>query len=1095
MKKVIIALILMLMAFNVFSVDVEDNNAIEKHWNGTLIEQKSTSLDEMIEEYTEEEIIEGNDTYYNKYGGINRTDLEGADIIIEDKLISVRDYEESWHQFEVVMYVGTDNVKYAIMHHDNSTDYNYISMFGEYIGDAVSKEGYLYYDTNRFSTQIATIPSHYSTGEIQESGGQYRSVVADELEIFLDDYFTRVKRFTICDIRDCTSSPIILDEPTTADGTIPLDRGVVSYDIDSDDYDTQLIEINTLLPTNYQSYNKGFYAHNDELEIQVKGDDDKYYYSGFYLNYFFPDEPVQYGQTSMFSDTLDNPSYIHTLDDNDAFVQKGFSSTLITLDDDENFGFKINEHFLNYDTWGFRLNDELGDPIIGKELSRYMTGCQSYSGADIEVQICSNGYKQDMVYIRPQGVEFDGDIEIYVQNDEYDSGATEKAYTIDLDINSPTIAPVVLDTIDDINLGYYSYDSIVLDDYFSGYTSFDVDIDNTGCEISKNKNEGSPSTCDVSGVTYVVYPSGLITIESTNTQGSVPLWVGVTNDYGTQTDAIDVIVGDTSTGLTDDINTYYTFDTDDVTGSTLIDVTGNGNDGTCSMDSGCDSVTGHINEGSDFDGSNDYIDLGSQIALGSYSVSTWFYSDLDGEILFRENIGSYAVLSVGAYSTCNANKVCFKTYDGNYDEVSSTDSYISGWNHVVAIHDQSSSVNRLYLNGVSQGTISAGNQGGYSNFMLGSSSSGYEGLIDEFGLWTKVLDSDDVDNLYNSGTGLSYDSFDSGGSPAIPPGVNQSFSDITLLPVGVRTFDLNQYFYGYDAIELKYYSENLDEWFVVDLDLTETRETNILGNIIIQLDVGTDSESVETIYATIKGNSLEYDDLVYITASNEVGATTPQTFNVYVNYTSPVDQLPDYYSAFTSVGLEYNDVENINLNDNYNYYDYITLSIGSEEITIYLNGSNDFGNITTSEYNVSLENIGTYIALTILSYEEDSEFDINIIACNDDGCDSERTFSVAISEAGDVPSDVPDWFPNPPEGEKLYWAIGIMVIFIVGVSFIGASEDVGLQGIISFGLIGLFALFLMFSIIGWIPIWILVLLVIVVVGYVSFMLKNVIGGN
>jgi len=1090
MKKVIIALILMLMAFNVFSVDVEDNNAIEKHWNGTLIEQKSTSLDEMIEEYTEEEIIEGNDTYYNKYGGINRTDLEGADIIIEDKLISVRDYEESWHQFEVVMYVGTDNVKYAIMHHDNSTDYNYISMFGEYIGDAVSKEGYLYYDTNRFSTQIATIPSHYSTGEIQESGGQYRSVVADELEIFLDDYFTRVKRFTICDIRDCTSSPIILDEPTTADGTIPLDRGVVSYDIDSDDYDTQLIEINTLLPTNYQSYNKGFYAHNDELEIQVKGDDDKYYYSGFYLNYFFPDEPVQYGQTSMFSDTLDNPSYIHTLDDNDAFVQKGFSSTLITLDDDENFGFKINEHFLNYDTWGFRLNDELGDPIIGKELSRYMTGCQSYSGADIEVQICSNGYKQDMVYIRPQGVEFDGDIEIYVQNDEYDSGATEKAYTIDLDINSPTIAPVVLDTIDDINLGYYSYDSIVLDDYFSGYTSFDVDIDNTGCEISKNKNEGSPSTCDVSGVTYVVYPSGLITIESTNTQGSVPLWVGVTNDYGTQTDAIDVIVSEST--LIEDLELYYTFDDDDLSGSNPLDLTDNDNDGT--NNGATTGTTGLIGESFDFDGGNDYVNANGIIIPSNddFSVSGWF--NLDSTSGFKTIFSQHGGGTGRMIMAVDAN-VMELQLNGAIVLNSATSLSADTWYNYVLTRDGNNF--EVFLNGVSDGTgtsTSVIQQVNTQFGIYGGTLSPFDGGLDETSIYSKVLSQSEITSIYNTGTGLTFSELGVE-SEGVPPGVNQSFSDITLLPVGVRTFDLNQYFYGYDAIELKYYSENLDEWFVVDLDLTETRETNILGNIIIQLDVGTDSESVETIYATIKGNSLEYDDLVYITASNEVGATTPQTFNVYVNYTSPVDQLPDYYSAFTSVGLEYNDVENINLNDNYNYYDYITLSIGSEEITIYLNGSNDFGNITTSEYNVSLENIGTYIALTILSYEEDSEFDINIIACNDDGCDSERTFSVAISEAGDVPSDVPDWFPNPPEGEKLYWAIGIMVIFIVGVSFIGASEDVGLQGIISFGLIGLFALFLMFSIIGWIPIWILVLLVIVVVGYVSFMLKNVIGGN
>jgi hypothetical protein len=282
----------------------------------------------------------------------------------------------------------------------------------------------------------------------------------------------------------------------------------------------------------------------------------------------------------------------------------------------------------------------------------------------------------------------------------------------------------------------------------------------------------------------------------------------------------------------------------------------------------------------------------------------------------------------------------------------------------------------------------------------------------------------------------------------------------------------------------------------VNLNLNETSIQDNLGDIVIKLDSGYSINGSETIFATIEGNSLPYDDLVYITASNEVGATTPQSFNVFVNYTIPDLTLPEYSTPFVNIGLEYNDVENINLNNVYNFYDYIILSIGAEEITVYLNGTNDYGNITTSNYNISLENIGTFISLTLLSESTDEDITINVQACNVNGCDSERTFTLSISEEGVPLSSVPSWFPNPPEDEKIYYAIGIMTIFIIGIAIIGANDNEGLsKGLVSFGLIGLFALFLFFSLIGWIPIWVLILLIIVVVGYVSFMIKGAIGGN
>ncbi|MFW6272662.1 MAG: hypothetical protein ACOC2U_02640, partial [bacterium] len=329
----------------------------------------------------------------------------------------------------------------------------------------------------------------------------------------------------------------------------------------------------------------------------------------------------------------------------------------------------------------------------------------------------------------------------------------------------------------------------------------------------------------------------------------------------------------------------------------------------------------------------------------------------------------------------------------------------------------------------------------------------------------------------------------------IPPGINQSFDDITLMPEESVTYDMNDYFYGYNTIELKYYDAEFDEWFSIELNTTQEEVSNSLGGLDISLNTGSDDENYTTIFATISGNSLPYDDFVYITASNEFGSTSEESFNVFVDYTSPENVPPEYYEEFENVGLQYNSVENINLNDHYLYYDYINVTVDGTSIQVYLNGSNDYDEIVTSNFNISLENIGTYIALTLLSYSSDDTQDIGVIACNDYGCDVMRTFTLSISESGEAVVDVPSWFPDPPEEEKLYWAISIMVIFIVGIALIGATSSGIDSGLIFFGIIGIFALFLIFSIIGWIPIWILILFIITIILFVAYFVRNVVTGR
>ena len=73
-----------------------------------------------------------------------------------------------------------------------------------------------------------------------------------------------------------------------------------------------------------------------------------------------------------------------------------------------------------------------------------------------------------------------------------------------------------------------------------------------------------------------------------------------------------------STGL----EAYWTFNDDDLTGSDPDDVTGNGFDGT--NNGATTSATGKIEEGFDYDGTNDYVATGYNGTESQGSISVWF---------------------------------------------------------------------------------------------------------------------------------------------------------------------------------------------------------------------------------------------------------------------------------------------------------------------------------------------------------------------------------------------------------------------------------------------------------------------------------------
>ena len=88
------------------------------------------------------------------------------------------------------------------------------------------------------------------------------------------------------------------------------------------------------------------------------------------------------------------------------------------------------------------------------------------------------------------------------------------------------------------------------------------------------------------------------------------------------------------------------------------------------------------------------------------------------------------------------------------------------WYHIAFTYDVSAGEVKFYVNGAQQGATQTGKPTSYyastaklqfGTFYDGSSSNGsFDGLMDEVGLWNKVLTSGEITDLYNSGNGIQY---------------------------------------------------------------------------------------------------------------------------------------------------------------------------------------------------------------------------------------------------------------------------------------------------------------------------------------------------
>ena len=194
-----------------------------------------------------------------------------------------------------------------------------------------------------------------------------------------------------------------------------------------------------------------------------------------------------------------------------------------------------------------------------------------------------------------------------------------------------------------------------------------------------------------------------------------------------------------------------------------------GNDGTVS-DATWSSTGGVDGNGAySFDGSSDYISLpttGGVAGQDQVSIEAWINVDTipaDNTAIYTENTTSSSYWRFSLNFRTSDNNIYLSGRDDDGDSftewVSGTPD--AGWNHVVGVYDAVNNVVKLYINGsladTATPTLNGFDSGTAAARTIGAgldSSMQYffDGLIDEVRLYDRALTTDQITNLYNSGT-------------------------------------------------------------------------------------------------------------------------------------------------------------------------------------------------------------------------------------------------------------------------------------------------------------------------------------------------------
>ena len=213
--------------------------------------------------------------------------------------------------------------------------------------------------------------------------------------------------------------------------------------------------------------------------------------------------------------------------------------------------------------------------------------------------------------------------------------------------------------------------------------------------------------------------------------------------------------------LWDSLLSYYTGD------NTPNDSKGVAN---ATLYNGVTYATGKINNGFSLDGVNDYLTFGSNLDFDGatpFSYSFWINTAQTNGALFR-NIDPN-LIGPGYIFYILSSKIEFLIQNSSSNRlyIKTVDSLASGWNLVNITYDGSKNASgvKIYFNGVNKTLTTITNTFTLSSYVaLGGVGLGYtvssiawlNAIVDEIGIWSKVLTATEVIELYNSGSGKQY---------------------------------------------------------------------------------------------------------------------------------------------------------------------------------------------------------------------------------------------------------------------------------------------------------------------------------------------------
>lgn len=221
---------------------------------------------------------------------------------------------------------------------------------------------------------------------------------------------------------------------------------------------------------------------------------------------------------------------------------------------------------------------------------------------------------------------------------------------------------------------------------------------------------------------------------------------------------------------------------DEESGTVMYDSSDNGLDGTVS--GATINQTGKVNKAYDLEASEvDYIRLPNAnfnfAKTDSFSVSMWVKTEsLNNGFLFAKMIGTFPDFTGYAFLLETDGDITFflcagdfyanKLYGRTIESVSN-----GVWTHLVVTYDGSTALSgiKIYKNGVqstswssSENTIT-GVISNAANTNIGAfndGSSPFDGLIDQVATWNRELNFDEISELYNDNSGISFSSLEQG---------------------------------------------------------------------------------------------------------------------------------------------------------------------------------------------------------------------------------------------------------------------------------------------------------------------------------------------